>query len=132
MAKVSIFYLQMVQLLKTTDSSGYKKFNIKAVYVDGAILYTSSQQYVEVNNSSTNNTGRYTTLSNTELDNPTYIAHSNTNAFNDGKVYILYSKKRIGTALANQIVKPFIVVEGYDIHDIAPNLAEENTILINL
>jgi hypothetical protein len=109
-----------------TDSSGYKKFIIKAIYTNGDVFFTSSQQYVEVNIVTNNSGNRYSILTNAELDNPNYIAHSNNGSFNDGKVYIRFSKKRLGTALSNKIVKPFIVVEGYDIHDIAPHLAEEN------
>ncbi len=44
----------------------------------------------------------------------------------EAKVYIRYSKKREGTALANKLVKPFIVVEGYDLNDVAPLLDKEN------
>jgi PGAP1-like protein/Secretion system C-terminal sorting domain len=46
------------------------------------------------------------------------------------KLYVRYSKKRINTALANKIVKPFIVVEGYDITD-ASQLLKANNYSIN-
>ncbi len=108
------------------DSSGYKKFNIKVKCSDSSVFYCSSQQYVKVPESGGGTAARYTTLSTNELNDPAYIAHSSTSQFSDGKVFIRYSKKRVGTALENKIVKPLIVVEGYDIHDVAPDLAEEN------
>ncbi len=115
-----------------TDSSGYKKFNIKVQCSDLSVLYSSSRQYVQVPVASGGAMSRYTTLSSAELNNPAYTAHSSTAQFSDGKVYIRYSQKRAGTALANKIVKPLIVVEGYDIHDATPALAEENYDINNL
>ena len=119
-----------------TDSSGYKKFKIKVQCTNGEILYTSSQQYVHVNNTNSGQgmSNRYAGLSQIELANPNYIAYGGSSIFPvfspgnflSGKVYIRYSKKRIGTNLQNKIVKPFIVVEGYDIHDVAPAISEEN------
>lgn len=48
------------------------------------------------------------------------------------KLYIRFSSKRNGTGLQDKIVKPFIIVEGYDITDASPLLKAENYGLNNL
>ncbi len=140
-----------------TDSSGFKKFSVKVIYTNGSIdeCYTGQMVNVVVVG---NTASRYDTLQPQEISNPTYsvfpLSYSNINPtipqillnipnatitqdllrlqkFNQNmKVYIRYSKKRIGTALANNIVKPFIVVEGYDITD-ASQLLKANNYSIN-
>mgnify|MGYP001466420956 CR=1 FL=1 len=109
-----------------TDSSGYKKFAIKVTCTDGSIYYCYSQQFVKVINTTTNVAGRYAPLSQTELNNPAISIAAVPGEHYAAKVYIRYSKTREGTALANKLVKPFIVVEGYDLNDVAPLLDKEN------
>lgn len=107
-----------------TDSSGYKKFAIKMVCTDGSIYYCYSGQYVDVPVTG-NFAMRYEPLGEIDLANPLFTKEL-PGQYRKGKVYVRYSKKRLGTALENSIVKPFIVVEGYDIHDVAPLLQKEN------
>jgi hypothetical protein len=146
-------------IIKTyNDSSGFKKFAIKVIYTNGSIDECYTGQIVKVVAAS-NTASKYDTLSQQELSNPAYIVtpanYLNINPviptlwsyyypnapftqnlvrlqkFNQNmKVYVRYSKKRIGTALANKIVKPFIVVEGYDITD-ASQLLKANNYGIN-
>ncbi|MEO6683154.1 MAG: hypothetical protein ABIN48_10055, partial [Ginsengibacter sp.] len=107
-----------------TDSSGFKKFAIKLVCTDGSIYYCYSGQYVDVpvTGSFAN---RYEIIEEIDLANPLFTKEL-AGQYSKGKVYVRYSKKRLGTPLENSIVKPLIVVEGYDIHDAAPSLQKEN------
>ncbi len=106
------------------DSSGDKKFNIKVHCSNGNIFYSTSQQYVQINETLNVSASRYSVFDQNGLDNPAYTIQTGNNQFS--KVYIRYSAKRPAGPLHNKIVKPFIVVEGYDIHDVAPDLAKEN------
>lgn len=105
-----------------TDSSGYKRFAIKVQYSNSTYNYCYSGQFVTVNSLG----ARYTPLTQFDIDNPTKIIAAVTGQHYAGKVYVRYSTKRNGTALQGKMVKPFIIVEGYDIHDIAPKLQETN------
>lgn len=134
-----------------TDSSGFKKFAVKVIYANGIIDECYTGQMVNVIIPSSGNTAnRYDELQTQELLNPLFsvipttylninpfipthlppsaaIPLTNIQHFNQNmKVYIRYSKNRIGTALANKIVKPFIVVEGYDITDASQLLKANN------
>ena len=143
-----------------SDSSGFKKFAIKVIYSNGSIDECYTGQTVKVVLPPAGNTAnRYDILLPQEILNPTFsvvpVSYSNINPvipvlwsnnypnapftqnlvrlqqFNQNmKIYVRYSKKRIGTALANKIVKPFIVVEGYDITD-ASQLLKPNNYNIN-
>lgn len=142
------------------DSSGFKKFAVKVIYSNGSIDECYTGQTVKVVlPSSGNSANRYELLLPPDLNNPIHrvvpSSYLNVNPeipaiflslfpnasitqnllrvqkFNqDMKIYIRYSKNRIGTALANKIVKPFIVVEGYDITD-ASQLLKTNNYNIN-
>ena len=105
-----------------TDSSGYKKFAIRITCTDGSTLECYSRQYVKV--VPTANLLRYTPFPN--LNSPTFTIAAVEGQHREAKVYIRYSSTRQGTPLANKIVKPFIVVEGYDINDVAGNIDDKN------
>jgi pimeloyl-ACP methyl ester carboxylesterase len=143
-----------------TDSSGFKKFAVKVIYTNGSIDECYTGQMVNVILSAANNTAsRYEALATQEILNPIYSvfpsSYSNINPtipqillnipnatitqdllrlqkFNQNmKVYVRYSKKRpLGTYGHNKIIKPFIVVEGYDITD-ASQLLKANNYSIN-
>ncbi len=130
-----------------SDSSGYKKFAVKVQYTDNSTDECYTHQYVNVISQSTG-VNSFAILSATELKNPDHIIQPssymnvapklawfqqqipflvNLQHFNqDMKIYIRYSSLRQGTALENKIVKPFIVVEGYDITDASPLLKPHN------
>ena len=107
-----------------TDSSGDKKFNIKVQCSNGNVFYSASQQYVQINETGSSSASRYAGFDQNGLNNPAYTIQTGTDQYS--KVYIRYSSKRPTGPLHNKIVKPFIIVEGYDIHDVAPDLAKEN------
>ncbi len=109
-----------------TDSSGYKKFAIRVNCTDGSVYYCYSQQFVMVTTVNNNVNARYAPLSEVELANPAITIPAVAGEHFGAKVYIRYSTKRQGTALANKLVKPFIVVEGYDLNDVAPVIDKEN------
>jgi len=109
-----------------TDSSGYKKFAIRVNCTDGSIYYCYSQQFVIVTTANNNVNARYAPLSEVELANPAITIPDVAGEHFGAKVYIRYSTKRLGTAWANKLVKPFIVVEGYDLNDVAPIIDKEN------
>ncbi len=109
-----------------TDSSGYKKFAIMVNCTDGSVYYCYSQQFVIVTTVNNNVNARYATLTEVELANPAITIPAVAGEHFGAKVYIRYSTKRQGTALANKLVKPFIVVEGYDLNDVAPIIDKEN------
>ena len=115
-----------------TDSSGYKKFAIRISSTDGSTYYCYSQQYVTVTTTNTSTVaGRYAPLNPAELSNPAITITPISGEHYGAKVYIRYSKKRQGTALENKLVKPFIVVEGYDLHDAAPSIGRKTNYDIN-
>ena len=132
------------------DSSGYKKIAVKVTYTNGNIdeCYTGQIVYV-VQPPASNVASRYAIFSPLELLNPahriaptTYLNINPTipiawlfNAPNasytqaaittqrlnqDMKIFIRYKTRDITDPLRNKIVKPFIVVEGYDITDASP------------
>ncbi|MBS1737497.1 MAG: hypothetical protein JSS98_12940 [Bacteroidetes bacterium] len=129
-----------------SDSSGYKKFAVKVVYSNGATDECYTQQWVHVTLSGMQS--RFVTLTPQEFNNPNHriipTSYLNVNPvipwiyppnsplyekqrFNqDMKIYVRYSQLRQGTALQNKIVKPLIVVEGYDITDASPLLKAKN------
>ncbi len=143
-----------------SDSTGFKKFAVKVIYSNGSIDECYTGQTVKVVLPPSGNiVNRYELLLPSDLNNPLHrvvpSGYLNVNPeipaiflslfpnasttqnllsvqkFNqDMKIYIRYSKTRIGTALANKIVKPFIVVEGYDITD-ASQLLKPNNYNIN-
>ena len=90
-----------------TDSSGIKKFSIKVQCTDGSIYHCYSQQYVVVK---TNGQAKYAPLSAAEIATPTFTIPAVAGQHYEGKVYIRYSSMRNGTALAGQLVKPYIIV----------------------
>ncbi len=131
------------------DSTGYKRFAIKVTYTDATTDECYSRQLVRVNT-----TGamlyRFYPLSPNELATPVHriqpATYLNRNPqiiylpllfdipklealqkFNqDMKIYIRYSSLRNGTSLQGKIVKPLIVVEGYDITDVSRLLKPDN------
>lgn len=134
-----------------TDVSGYKKFAVKITYSDNTTDHCYTGQIVKVDATSSM-LGRYSQLSTDEINNPKHViqptAYLNVNPtipaifptgsplhiiqqFNQNmKIYIRYSATRVGTNLADEIVKPFIIVEGYDITD-ASKLLKPNNYNIN-
>jgi hypothetical protein len=139
------------------DSSGFKKFAIKVIYTNGSVDECYTGQMVNVVPPS-NAANRYDPLVQQEILNPTYsvipASYSNINPtipqillnipnatitqdllrlqkFNQNmKVYVRYKKRLVTDPLYNKIVKPFIVVEGYDITD-ASQLLKPNNYGIN-
>ena len=139
-----------------TDSSGFKKFAVKVTYTNGKIDECYTGQTVNVVQPLLGNIlSRYEILSPQELLNPahriaptTYLninptipiawlfnapnasytqAAISTQRLNqDMKIYIRYKTRAITDPLLNKIVKPFIVVEGYDITDASPLLKATN------
>lgn len=114
-----------------TDSSGYKKFIIKVSCTDGSIYYCYSQQFVTVTGLNSNIGARYASFTDVEIANPAITIPAVSGEHYGAKVYIRYSKKRQGTPLSNKLVKPFIIVEGYDLHDAAPSLGRKSNYDIN-
>ena len=93
-----------------TDSTGYKAFGIKVTCTDGSVYECISAQYVTVPTLG----ARYAASNILPLTQfPTGAATINT-----GYATIVYSRLRQGTALANKLVKPLIVVEGLDENDL--------------
>ncbi|TAD92858.1 MAG: hypothetical protein EAY75_01600 [Bacteroidetes bacterium] len=105
-----------------TDSSGYKKFALRITCTNGSSFECYSRQFVRV--VPPISLLRYAPFPN--LSNPTFDIAAVHQQHAEAKVYIRYSSLRQGTALANKIVKPFVVVEGYDINDVAPLIDEKN------
>ena len=98
-----------------TDSSGLKVVKIKAVLSNGQQMET--QMVVEVKVSFTNTANRYT-LANLDLPDFTVPAQPGVHA--GCRVFL---RRSIATP-ANQILKPFIVVEGLDISSALPDIRE--------
>ena len=94
-----------------TDSSGLKVIKIKAVLSNGQQMET--QMVVEVKVSSTNTANRYT-LANLDLPDFTVPAQPGVHA--GCRVFL----RRSIESPANQLLKPFIVVEGLDISSALP------------
>lgn len=93
-----------------TDSTGYKAFSIKITCTDGSVYECVSAQYVTVPNVG----ARYAASNILPLAQfPTGTATINT-----GYATVVYSSLRQGTALANKLVKPLIIVEGLDENDL--------------
>lgn len=105
-----------------SDSSGFKSFAIKVVYTDNGVFYCYSRQYVNVSSGQS----RYSQLTDAELANPAHISHDANGQYHDAKVYVRYSTLRNGTPSQGKLIKPLIFVEGYDIHDEAPLLKDDN------
>jgi hypothetical protein len=97
-----------------TDSTGYHRIAIKAQLSNGDIVETYTAVMVQVINSA----NRYT---NADLANPSFVIHADGNQ-NGCKVYI---RRSIATP-GSQILRPFIVAEGLDIHDGAPAIDKTN------
>lgn len=135
-----------------SDSSGYKKFVVKVIYTDNSLDECYTQQFVNVITDSIF-FSKYDPLTPEKIKNPDYIVQptsylnvnptipfnaqipflQNLQQFNQNmKLYIRFSSKRNGTGLQDKIVKPFIIVEGYDITDASPLLKAENYGLNNL
>jgi hypothetical protein len=136
------------------DSSGYKKFIVKLIYTNGLTDECYTGQMVNVIQPVNNTANRYQTLNNVELNNPTHkIAPTNYLNINptipafwannpnsgytqnllsiqkfkqDMKIYIRYKERSANDPLRNKIVKPFIIVEGYDLTDASPLLKTNN------
>ncbi len=129
------------------DSTGYKKFSVKVTYTNGTTDECYTQQLVRVTSTS-GQKNRFVPLTLQEFNTPNLrippTSYLNVNPYipwfvspgsplqatqhfnQDMKIYIRYSKLRQGTALENKIVKPLIVVEGYDITDASPLLKPNN------
>ena len=129
------------------DSTGYKKFSVKVIYVGGSADECYTRQKVHVTPSS-GMQYRFMPLTPQEILNPVHTitpsSYLNQNPYipffiptgnplyktqhfrQDMKIYIRYSSMRNGTSLEGKIVKPLIVVEGYDITDASPLLKSSN------
>lgn len=93
------------------DSTGIKIIKIKAVLSNGVQMET--QMLVQVEVSESNNSNRYGLA---DLNNPDFTVPAQAGVHAGCKVYV---RRSIGTP-ANQILKPFIVVEGLDINSALP------------
>ncbi|TAE08076.1 MAG: hypothetical protein EAY72_13660 [Bacteroidetes bacterium] len=98
-----------------SDSSGYKPFAIKVVCTDGSVYECYSLQYVHV---AANVGARYVAGNILPLGGS--FANTAPTPHN-GTMQVIYSRLRQGTALANQLVKPLIIINGLDETDIDPN-----------
>ncbi|MCU0321570.1 MAG: hypothetical protein MUE72_04095 [Chitinophagaceae bacterium] len=103
-----------------TDSSGYKPFAIKVVCTDGSVYECYSLQYVYV---STSTGARFTTGNILPFGG---IFSNTAPTPHNGTMQIIYSRLRQGTALANQLVKPLIIINGLDETDIDPTTPASN------
>jgi hypothetical protein len=97
-----------------TDSTGYHRIAIKAQMSNEDIVETYTAVMVEV----TDNTNSYTLA---DLSNPDFVIDPSQTQ-SGCRVYI---RRSVATP-ANQILRPFIVAEGLDLHDGAPAIAREN------
>lgn len=95
-----------------TDSTGLKLIKIKAVLSNAQILETQMVVMVEVENNTAN---RYSAAN---LNNPDFTVPALAGVHAGCKVYV----RRSTATPANQILKPFIVVEGLDINSALPIL----------
>ncbi len=97
-----------------TDSTGYHRIAVKAQMSNGDIVETYTAVMVQVINS----TNRYTDA---DLANPSFAIPADGNQ-SGCKVYIRRSVATPGS----QILRPFIVAEGLDLHDGAPAIDKTN------
>ncbi len=98
-----------------TDSTCYHRIAIKAQMSNGDVVETYTAVMVQVISNIVN---RYT---NADLDNPSFIIPAD-GVQSGCRVYIRCSVATPGT----QILRPFIVAEGLDLHDGAPAIDASN------